>query len=69
MWLRAGQAVRQLIQEELPDMRDVEASSLHHAAQNCSHDFVRVPGTDNKLEHLRQVTRGSLGRGKGAAKT
>eukprot|EP00241_Pyramimonas_parkeae_P001717 CAMPEP_0114244080 /NCGR_PEP_ID=MMETSP0058-20121206/11141_1 /TAXON_ID=36894 /ORGANISM="Pyramimonas parkeae, CCMP726" /LENGTH=500 /DNA_ID=CAMNT_0001356981 /DNA_START=420 /DNA_END=1923 /DNA_ORIENTATION=- len=50
-----SKAVRQLIQEELPDMRDVEASSLHHAAQNCSHDFVRVPGTDNKLEHLRQA--------------
>jgi superfamily II DNA/RNA helicase len=37
-------AVRALITEQLPDMRDVTSSSLHKAAANCKHEFLRVPG-------------------------
>ena len=50
------QPVRALIAEDLPEMRDIESSSLHKAAQNCKHDFVRVPGDSNKLDYLRQVS-------------
>jgi hypothetical protein len=40
---------------QLPEMRDVTASSLHRAADNCKHEFLRVPGHDDKLDYLRTL--------------
>jgi superfamily II DNA/RNA helicase len=40
---------------QLPEMRDVTASSLHRAANNCKHEFLRVPGHDDKLDYLRTL--------------
>jgi len=40
---------------QLPQMRDVTASSLHRAADNCKHEFLRVPGHDDKLDYLRTL--------------
>ncbi|KAK3279289.1 hypothetical protein CYMTET_12818 [Cymbomonas tetramitiformis] len=47
--------VRRILEFELPDMRAVNAKSLHKAASNANHNFIRVPGNMNKLEFLRQV--------------
>eukprot|EP00238_Polyblepharides_amylifera_P002626 CAMPEP_0196578182 /NCGR_PEP_ID=MMETSP1081-20130531/7131_1 /TAXON_ID=36882 /ORGANISM="Pyramimonas amylifera, Strain CCMP720" /LENGTH=605 /DNA_ID=CAMNT_0041897317 /DNA_START=222 /DNA_END=2039 /DNA_ORIENTATION=+ len=56
--------VRRLLEEALPDMRDVRASSTHKANELCTHSFVRVPGTESKLEHLRQVVNRDVKSGK-----
>lgn len=53
MWLL--QAVQSLLDEEFPGIRHIHTSTLHKKVTNARHDFVRLTGTENKLEALIQV--------------
>lgn len=54
--MRLLQAVQSLLDEEFPGIRHIHTSTLHKKVTNARHDFVRLTGTENKLEALIQVS-------------
>ena len=50
------QDVQKLLAEEFPSMRHVRTSSLHKGVSTARHAFLTIPGLDNKLDHLAQVS-------------
>jgi len=57
-------AVQKLLDEEFPGIKHVHTSTLHKAVSSAHHDFVRLTGTENKLEALLQVLEPSLAKGR-----
>ena len=49
------QAVRKLLEAELPGLRRVETQSLHRGVAGARHGFLEVPAGSNKLDMLRQA--------------
>jgi superfamily II DNA/RNA helicase len=56
--------VQKLLDEEFPGIKHVHTSTLHKAVSSAHHDFVRLTGTENKLEALLQVLEPSLAKGR-----
>lgn len=56
LWCRDLQAVQKLLDEEFPGIKHVHTSTLHKAVSSAHHDFVRLTGTENKLEALLQAS-------------
>lgn len=50
-----AQAVRKLLEAELPELRRVETKSLHRGVAGARHGFLEVPSGSNKLDMLRQA--------------
>jgi hypothetical protein len=48
--------VQKLLDEEFPGIKHVHTSTLHKAVSSAHHDFVRLTGTENKLEALLQAS-------------
>ncbi|PSC71941.1 DEAD-box ATP-dependent RNA helicase 39 [Micractinium conductrix] len=57
-------AVRKLIEDDFPGMRQVETSSLHRGVAGARHTFLPMPPNANKLDLLLQVVEGEHRRGK-----
>lgn len=57
-------SVQSLLDEEFPGIRHIHTSTLHKKVTNARHDFVRLTGTENKLEALIQVLEPNLAKGK-----
>ena len=45
-----------LLNEEFPGIKHIHTSTLHKKVTNARHDFLRLPGTENKLEALIQAS-------------
>lgn len=50
------QAVQSLLDEEFPGIKHIYTSTLHKKVTNARHDFLRLVGTENKLESLIQAS-------------
>eukprot|EP00239_Pterosperma_sp_CCMP1384_P003682 CAMPEP_0197861760 /NCGR_PEP_ID=MMETSP1438-20131217/38018_1 /TAXON_ID=1461541 /ORGANISM="Pterosperma sp., Strain CCMP1384" /LENGTH=604 /DNA_ID=CAMNT_0043479047 /DNA_START=361 /DNA_END=2175 /DNA_ORIENTATION=+ len=48
-------AAQRLVREELPDIRSINAKSLHRAVSGAKHKFLTVPGGEDKFEYLRML--------------
>lgn len=49
------QAVQTLIDEEFQGILHLRTSSLHKKIESARHDFIKLSGSENKLEALLQV--------------
>ena len=49
------QPVQMLLDEEFPGIRHIRTSTLHKKVSTARHDFVRLSGSENKLEALLQA--------------
>ena len=49
------QSLKAMLREEFPALRRIETSGLHKGVAGAKHSFIKVPGTDNKLDQLLQV--------------
>lgn len=49
------QAVQKILDEEFPGIRHIQTSTLHKKVASARHDFLKLSGTENKLEALQQV--------------
>lgn len=49
------QAVQTLIDEEFQGILHLRTSSLHKKIASARHDFIKLSGSENKLEALLQV--------------
>lgn len=56
-------AVQKLLDEEFPGIRHIQTSTLHKKVASARHDFLKLSGTENKLESLTQVLEPSLAKG------
>ncbi|KAB2635332.1 DEAD-box ATP-dependent RNA helicase 39 [Pyrus ussuriensis x Pyrus communis] len=56
-------AVQNLIDEEFQGILHLRTSSLHKKIASARHDFVKISGSENKLESLLQVLEPSLAKG------
>ncbi|PKU72696.1 DEAD-box ATP-dependent RNA helicase 39 isoform X1 [Dendrobium catenatum] len=56
-------AVQKLIEEEFEGIVHLRTSTLHKKVASARHDFIKLSGTENKLESLLQVLEPSLARG------
>ena len=52
----AIQAIQSLLDEEFPGIKHIHTSTLHKKVTNARHDFLRLSGTENKLESLIQAS-------------
>lgn len=49
------QAVQNLIDDEFQGIEHVRTSTLHKKIASARHDFIKLSGSENKLEALLQV--------------
>ncbi|CAH2070725.1 unnamed protein product, partial [Thlaspi arvense] len=56
-------AVQKLVDEEFEGIEHLRTSSLHKKIANARHDFVKLSGSEDKLEALLQVLEPSLAKG------
>ncbi|KAJ0988054.1 hypothetical protein J5N97_006410 [Dioscorea zingiberensis] len=56
-------AVQKLIDEEFEGIVHLRTSSLHKKVASARHDFIKLSGSENKLESLLQVLEPSLAKG------
>lgn len=56
-------AVQKLVDEEFQGIHHLRTSTLHKKIASARHDFIKLSGTENKLEALLQVLEPSLSRG------
>ncbi|XP_027335127.1 DEAD-box ATP-dependent RNA helicase 39 isoform X2 [Abrus precatorius] len=56
-------AVQKLIDEEFQGVVHLRTSSLHKKISSARHDFIKLSGSENKLEALLQVLEPSLAKG------
>ncbi|XP_010530131.1 PREDICTED: DEAD-box ATP-dependent RNA helicase 39 [Tarenaya hassleriana] len=56
-------AVQNLVDEEFQGIEHLRTSSLHKRIATARHDFIKLSGSENKLEALLQVLEPSLARG------
>lgn len=56
-------AVQRLLDEEFPGIRHIRTSTLHKKVSTARHGFIKLSGTENKLESLLQVLEPSLAKG------
>ncbi|XP_042007223.1 DEAD-box ATP-dependent RNA helicase 39-like [Salvia splendens] len=56
-------AVQKLVDEEFQGIAHLRTSSLHKKIASARHDFVKLSGSENKLEALLQVLEPSLAKG------
>ncbi|KAJ4966290.1 hypothetical protein NE237_018139 [Protea cynaroides] len=56
-------AVQQLIDEEFQGINHLRTSTLHKKVASARHDFIKLSGSENKLEALLQVLEPSLAKG------
>ncbi|BBN11162.1 ATP-dependent RNA helicase DDX28 [Marchantia polymorpha subsp. ruderalis] len=56
-------AVQKVLDEEFPGIRHIHTSTLHKKVSSARHDFLKLSGTENKLEALQQVLEPSLAKG------
>ncbi|KAL1561511.1 DEAD-box ATP-dependent RNA helicase 39 [Salvia divinorum] len=56
-------AVQKLVDEEFQGIAHLRTSSLHKKIASARHDFVKLSGSENKLEALLQVLEPSLSKG------
>lgn len=54
-YVRFLQAVQKLVDEEFEGIVHLRTSSLHKKIANARHDFIKLSGSENKLEALLQV--------------
>jgi len=47
--------VQNLVDEEFQGIVHLRTSSLHKKISNARHDFIKLAGTENKLDSLLQV--------------
>jgi len=59
-FLRVLQAVQKLIDEEFQGIVHLRTSTLHKKISSAPHDFIRLSGSENKLEALLQLYFGTL---------
>ncbi|KAE8100359.1 hypothetical protein FH972_018266 [Carpinus fangiana] len=57
------QAVQKLIDEEFQGIVHLRTSTLHKKVSSARHDFIKLSGSENKLEALLQVLEPSLAKG------
>lgn len=57
-------AVRRLVEEDFPRIRQVETSTLHRGVAGARHTFLPLPPSANKLDLLLQVIEGEHLRGR-----
>lgn len=53
--MRFFQAVQTLIDEEFQGIEHLRTSTLHKKIASARHDFIKLSGSENKLEALMQV--------------
>lgn len=58
-----SKAVQNLVDEEFQGIAHLRTSSLHKKIANARHDFLKLSGSENKLEALMQVLEPSLAKG------
>lgn len=56
-------AVQKLVDEEFQGIAHLRTSSLHKKIASARHDFIKLSGSENKLEALLQVLEPSLSKG------
>ncbi|KAK9748714.1 hypothetical protein RND81_02G075200 [Saponaria officinalis] len=56
-------AVQKLVDEEFQGITHLRTSSLHKKVASARHDFIKISGSENKLEVLLQVLEPSLSKG------
>ncbi|KAG0503197.1 hypothetical protein HPP92_003269 [Vanilla planifolia] len=56
-------AVQKLVDEEFEGIIHLQTSTLHKKVASARHDFIKISGSENKLESLLQVLAPSLARG------
>lgn len=56
-------AVQKLVDEEFEGIEHLRTSSLHKKVASARHDFIKLSGSENKLEALLQVLEPSLAKG------
>ncbi|VFR00321.1 unnamed protein product [Cuscuta campestris] len=56
-------AVQKLVDEEFQGIEHMRTSSLHKKIASARHDFIKLSGSENKLEALLQVLEPSLAKG------
>ncbi|XP_042010068.1 DEAD-box ATP-dependent RNA helicase 39-like [Salvia splendens] len=56
-------AVQKLVDEEFQGIAHLRTSSLHKKIASARHDFIKLSGSENKLEALLQVLEPSLAKG------
>ncbi|KAL9245060.1 hypothetical protein vseg_018756 [Gypsophila vaccaria] len=56
-------AVQKLVDEEFQGIMHLRTSSLHKKVASARHDFIKISGSENKLEVLLQVLEPSLSKG------
>ncbi|KAG6408495.1 hypothetical protein SASPL_131508 [Salvia splendens] len=59
----SADAVQKLVDEEFQGIAHLRTSSLHKKIASARHDFVKLSGSENKLEALLQVLEPSLAKG------
>ncbi|KAJ0748638.1 putative RNA helicase [Helianthus annuus] len=57
------QAVQKLVDEEFEGIEHLRTSTLHKKVASARHDFIKLSGSENKLEALLQVLEPSLAKG------
>lgn len=57
------QAVQKLVDEEFQGIIHLRTSTLHKKIASARHDFIKLSGSENKLESLLQVLEPSLSKG------
>lgn len=57
------QAVQKLIDEEFEGIMHLRTSTLHKKVASARHDFIKLTGSENKMEALLQVLEPSLAKG------
>lgn len=57
------QAVQRLLDDEFPGIKHIRTSTLHKKVSNARHGFIKLSGSENKLESLLQVLEPSLTKG------
>ncbi|XP_042494344.1 DEAD-box ATP-dependent RNA helicase 39 isoform X2 [Macadamia integrifolia] len=58
-----SKAVQKLIDEEFQGITHLRTSTLHKKVASARHDFIKLSGSENKLEALLQVLEPSLAKG------
>eukprot|EP00250_Pteridium_aquilinum_P009696 c18867_g1_i1 orf=66-1937(+) len=57
------QGVQKLLDDEFPGIKHIRTSTLHKKISTARHGFIKLAGTENKLESLLQVLEPSLSKG------
>ncbi|CAN1220826.1 DEAD-box ATP-dependent RNA helicase 39 [Linum grandiflorum] len=61
--LEISQGVQSLVDEEFEGIVHLRTSTLHRKVASARHDFIKLAGSENKLEALLQVLEPSLAKG------